>query len=109
MVVMAKLHYQQPEWSWPPELATYDPERWESKAAWHLARSHAAPNRLAALQEIRASVQTNGDDDRGRVRLLVIDNCEHVLDSAADLSEAILVHSATVPASSISRTARPSA
>ncbi len=26
----------------------------------------------------------------GRVRLLVIDNCEHVLDSAADLIEAIL-------------------
>src|SRR5262249_40374640 len=32
----------------------------------------------------------------GRVRLLVIDNCEHVLDSAADLIEAILAHSATV-------------
>jgi hypothetical protein len=58
------LRYQQPEWSWPPELATYDPERWESKAAWHLARPHAAPNLLAALQEIRASVQTTGDDDR---------------------------------------------
>jgi predicted ATPase len=27
---------------------------------------------------------------------LVIDNCEHVLDSAADLIEAILAHSATV-------------
>jgi hypothetical protein len=26
---------------------------------------------------------------------LVIDNCEHVLDAAADLIEAILVHSAT--------------
>jgi predicted ATPase len=32
----------------------------------------------------------------GRVRLLVIDNCEHVLHSAADLIEAILAHSATV-------------
>ena len=32
----------------------------------------------------------------GRVRLLVIDNCEHVLDAAADLVEAILAHSATV-------------
>jgi predicted ATPase len=30
------------------------------------------------------------------VRLLVIDNCEHVRDAAADLSEAILAHSATV-------------
>ena len=32
----------------------------------------------------------------GRSRLLVIDNCEHVLDAAADLIEAILGHSATV-------------
>src|SRR5271166_4596093 len=32
----------------------------------------------------------------GRVRLLVIDNCEHVLDAAADLIEEILSHSATV-------------
>src|SRR5262249_48156541 len=32
----------------------------------------------------------------GRVRLLVFDNCEHVLDAAADLAEAILAHSATV-------------
>ncbi|WP_082974174.1 adenylate/guanylate cyclase domain-containing protein [Mycobacterium sp. E740] len=32
----------------------------------------------------------------GRVRLLVIDNCEHVLDAAADLIEAVLAHSATV-------------
>ena len=29
----------------------------------------------------------------GRVRLLVFDNCEHVLDAAADLIEAILVAS----------------
>jgi predicted ATPase/class 3 adenylate cyclase len=32
----------------------------------------------------------------GRIRLLVIDNCEHVLDAAADLIEAALLHSATV-------------
>jgi predicted ATPase len=32
----------------------------------------------------------------GRVRLLVIDNCEHVLNSAADLIEAILAQSETV-------------
>ena len=32
----------------------------------------------------------------GRVRLLVIDNCEHVLGAGADLVEAILAHSATV-------------
>src|SRR6201993_3030737 len=32
----------------------------------------------------------------GRVRLLVIDNCEHVLAAVADLIEATLAHSATV-------------
>jgi predicted ATPase len=32
----------------------------------------------------------------GRLRLLVIDNCEHVRDAAADLVEQILAHSATV-------------
>ena len=32
----------------------------------------------------------------GRVRLLVIDNCEHVLAAAADQIEAILTHSTTV-------------
>jgi predicted ATPase len=33
---------------------------------------------------------------KGRLRVLVIDNCEHVLDAAADLIEVILTHSATV-------------
>jgi predicted ATPase len=39
----------------------------------------------------------------GRVRLLVFDNCEHVLDAAADLIEAILTHSATVRVVATSR------
>ncbi len=39
----------------------------------------------------------------GRVRLLVFDNCEHVLDAAADLIEAILSHSATVTVLATSR------
>jgi predicted ATPase len=39
----------------------------------------------------------------GRIRLLVIDNCEHVLDAAADLLEAILAHSATVRVLATSR------
>jgi predicted ATPase len=40
---------------------------------------------------------------QGRVRLLVIDNCEHVLDAAADLIEAILTQSATVRVLATSR------
>ena len=39
----------------------------------------------------------------GRVRLLVFDNCEHVLDAAADLIEAILARSATVQILATSR------
>jgi predicted ATPase len=39
----------------------------------------------------------------GRVRLLVIDNCEHVLDAAADLIEAILATSATTKMVATSR------
>jgi len=39
----------------------------------------------------------------GRLRLLVIDNCEHVRDAAADLVEAILAHSATVKILATSR------
>ena len=39
----------------------------------------------------------------GRVRLLVFDNCEHVLDAAADLVEAILAHSATAKILATSR------
>jgi predicted ATPase/class 3 adenylate cyclase len=40
-----------------------------------------------------------------RVRLLVIDNCEHVLDAAANLIEAILAHSAAVKVLATSREA----
>jgi predicted ATPase/class 3 adenylate cyclase len=39
----------------------------------------------------------------GRLRLLVFDNCEHVLDSAADLIHAIITHSATVRVLATSR------
>ena len=39
----------------------------------------------------------------GRVRLLVFDNCEHVVDSVADLVEAILATSATVTILATSR------
>ena len=39
----------------------------------------------------------------GRVRLLVFDNCEHVLDAAADMIEAILAQSASVKVLATSR------
>ncbi len=39
----------------------------------------------------------------GRSRLLIFDNCEHVLDAAADMIEAILARSATVESLATSR------
>jgi predicted ATPase len=61
----------------------------------------AVPAAVAAVLGItqqpgKSVSESVADALEGRVRLLVIDNCEHVLDSAADLIEAILAHSATV-------------
>ena len=39
----------------------------------------------------------------GRTRLLIFDNCEHVLDAAADMIDAILAHSTTVTILATSR------
>ena len=39
----------------------------------------------------------------GRIRLLVFDNCEHLVDAAADLVESILAQSTTVKILSTSR------
>jgi predicted ATPase len=68
----------------------------------------AVPDAVAAIlgitqqpgQSVSESVATALD---GRVRLLVIDNCEHVRDAAGDLIEAILAHSATVKILATSR------
>jgi predicted ATPase/class 3 adenylate cyclase len=61
----------------------------------------AVPDAVAAVLGItqqpgRSVAESVAAALEGRSRLLVFDNCEHVLDSAADLIEAILAHSATV-------------
>src|SRR6201999_4391588 len=61
----------------------------------------AVPDAVAAVLGItqqpgRSVAQSVAAALEGRLRLLVIDNCEHVLDAAADLIEAILAQSATV-------------
>ena len=61
----------------------------------------AVPDAVAAVLGITQQPGKTVSDSvasalEGRVRLLVFDNCEHVLDAAADLIEAILAHSATV-------------
>ena len=59
------------------------------------------PDAVAAVLGITQQVGMNLTKSvatalEGRVRLLMFDNCEHVLDAAADLIEAILAQSATV-------------
>ena len=61
----------------------------------------AVPDAVAAVLGITQQPGKTASESvaaalEGRVRLLVIDNCEHVLVAAADLIEAILAHSVTV-------------
>jgi predicted ATPase len=61
----------------------------------------AVPDAVAAVLGITQQLGKTVSESvaaalEGRLRLLVIDNCEHVLDAAADLIEAIRAHSATV-------------
>ena len=77
--------------SWPRSpIRRRCPTRWR--------RCWASPNnRGRAWQRVVAAAL------EGRVRLLVFDNCEHVVDSVADLVEAILAASATVTILATSR------
>jgi predicted ATPase len=68
----------------------------------------AVPDAVAAVLGItqqpgRSVAQSVAAALEGRVRLLVFDNCEHVLDAAADLIEAILAASATTKMVATSR------
>ncbi|WP_231972881.1 MULTISPECIES: adenylate/guanylate cyclase domain-containing protein [unclassified Mycobacterium] len=68
----------------------------------------AVPDAVAAVLGITQQPgQTVGESVaaalEGRVRLLVLDNCEHVLDAAAQLIETILARSATVKILATSR------
>jgi predicted ATPase len=68
----------------------------------------AVPDAVAAVLGITQQPGKNVTDTvatalEGRSRLLVLDNCEHVVDSVADLVEAILAASATVTILATSR------
>jgi predicted ATPase len=68
----------------------------------------AVPDAMAAVLGITQQPGKNVAESvaaalEGRVRLLVVDNCEHVVDSVADLVEAILAASATVTILATSR------
>ncbi len=68
----------------------------------------AVPDAVAAVLGItqqpgRSVAESVAAALEGRVRLLVLDNCEHVLDAAAELIEAILAASATTKIVATSR------
>jgi predicted ATPase len=68
----------------------------------------AVPDAVAAVLSItqqpgKSVAESVAAALEGRVRLLVLDNCEHVRDAVADLVEAILAHSATVKVVATSR------
>ena len=86
--VAAQLADEFPDGVWVFELAA-------------VADPAAVPDAVAAVLGItqqpgKSVSETVAAALEGRVRLLVFDNCEHVLDAAADLIEAILAQSATV-------------
>ncbi|WP_220032557.1 ATP-binding protein [Mycolicibacterium moriokaense] len=73
-----------------------------------VANPAAVPDAVAAMMGIvqqpgKTVSESVAATLEGRVRLLVFDNCEHVLDAAADLVEAILARSATVTILATSR------
>ena len=92
-----------PAWRWrsPAQLADEFPDGvWFFELA-AVTDPAAVPDAVAAVLGITQQPGKTVSESvaaalEGRVRLLVIDNCEHVLDAAADLIEAILAHSATV-------------
>jgi predicted ATPase len=68
----------------------------------------AVPDAVAAVLGITQQADKTVSESvaaalEGRVRLLVFDNCEHLLDAAADLIEAILAASATIKIVATSR------
>jgi predicted ATPase len=68
----------------------------------------AVPEATAAIlgitpQQGMSLVDSIATAMEGRSRLLVLDNCEHVLDAAADLIETIIEHSSTVRVLATSR------
>ena len=93
--VAARLADEYPDGVWVFELAA-------------VADPAAVPDAVAAVLGITQQPGKTVSESvaaalEGRVRLLVFDNCEHVVDSAADLIEAIMAASATVTMLATSR------
>jgi predicted ATPase len=93
--VAARLADEFPDGVWLFELAM-------------VADSAAVPDAVAAVLGItqqpgKSMTESVAAALEGRLRLLVFDNCEHVVDTAADLIDAILARSNTMTALATSR------
>ncbi len=93
--VAARLADEFPDGVWLFELAAVtDPAAVPDAVAAVLGITQQPGNSVS--ESVAAALE-------GRVRLLVFDNCEHVLDDAADMIEAILAQSASVKVLATSR------
>jgi predicted ATPase len=86
--VAARLADEFPDGVWVFELAAVTDPAAVPAAVAAVLGINQQPGRTVS-ESVAAALE-------GRIRLLVIDNCEHVLDAVADLIEAVITQSATV-------------
>ncbi|MFJ6795604.1 ATP-binding protein [Streptomyces sp. NPDC091268] len=89
-----------PDGVWFVELAPVEDPEDVAEAALAALGARATKLRGAAAEELRALTERAGDDPLDRLAehcarrrlLLLLDNCEHVVDAAAALAERLLTH-----------------
>ncbi|WP_052757624.1 AfsR/SARP family transcriptional regulator [Streptomyces yangpuensis] len=93
-------HGRWPDGVWLVELAPVDDPEDVAEATLAAVGARETKLRGAAAEELRALTERNGDDPLDRLAehcahrslLLVLDNCEHVVEAAAELAERLLTH-----------------
>ncbi|MFE7184735.1 ATP-binding protein, partial [Streptomyces erythrochromogenes] len=89
-----------PDGVWLVELAPVDDPEDVAEATLAAVGARETKLRGAAAEELRALTDRNGDNPLDRLAehcahrslLLVLDNCEHVVEAAAELAERLLTH-----------------
>ncbi|MEU9255207.1 BTAD domain-containing putative transcriptional regulator [Streptomyces sp. NPDC048270] len=89
-----------PDGVWLVELAPVDDPEDVAEAVLAALGARETKLRGAAAEELRALTDRSGDDPLDRLAehcarrrlLLLLDNCEHVVEAAAELAERLLVH-----------------
>ncbi|MGW2274817.1 BTAD domain-containing putative transcriptional regulator [Streptomyces yangpuensis] len=93
-------HGRWPDGVWLVELAPVDDPEDVAEATLAAVGARETKLRGAAAEELRALTERGGDDPLDRLAehcahrslLLVLDNCEHVVEAAAELAERLLTH-----------------